>query len=212
MSRRAGQTTEALIDAETARLGLDLSAEQRTTLGRYLKLLARWGQKINLVGRPQPEALVKRHLADGLLLAREARGFGALPGEGVDVGSGAGLPGVVVQIAWPELALTLCEPRKKRAAFLRTVAAGLGLRYHVIEARADLLERGAYGLALSQATFAPAEWLPLGRQLVTVGGLVALLLGRERGPERVEGMRRVARRNYRLSDGSERSLELWQRE
>ena len=100
-----------------------LTPAQLDRLDRYAALLVAYNQKVNLTAITDPEGIEDRHFVDSLLLAAQPE----VTGRVVDVGSGAGFPGVVAKICRPELALTLLEPTGKRLDFLRYLCAELGL-------------------------------------------------------------------------------------
>jgi 16S rRNA (guanine527-N7)-methyltransferase len=100
-------------------------------LTRYAELLERWSGRHNLVRFSSPEELVDRHILDALAAAPLLGGEGRL----LDVGSGAGLPGVPLLAARPEWRGVLLEPRQKRWAFLRTVVRELDLSADVVRSR-----------------------------------------------------------------------------
>jgi 16S rRNA (guanine527-N7)-methyltransferase len=100
-------------------------------LARYAEILERWSKRHNLVRFANREELVTRHLVDALAGAPLFTGAGRL----LDVGSGAGLPGVPLLAACPRWSGVLLEPRQKRWAFLRTVIRELGLAATVERAR-----------------------------------------------------------------------------
>ncbi len=105
---------------------------------RYAELLERWSGRHNLVHFSSREELVKRHLLDALAAAPLLEGSGRL----LDVGSGAGLPGVPLLAARPAWRGVLLEPRQKRWAFLRTVVRELGLSAEVVRSRYQELSEG----------------------------------------------------------------------
>ena len=110
--------------AVAPRLIQPLPAAAYALLARYVQLLTHWNQKINLTAVRDPQVLVRLHLAECLRAAQRIRGdIETL----LDLGSGAGLPGIPIQIARPELRVTLAESQKKKAAFLREVVRELGL-------------------------------------------------------------------------------------
>jgi 16S rRNA (guanine527-N7)-methyltransferase len=111
----------------------------------------------------------------------------------VDVGSGAGAPGVALAILRADLALTLVEPQQKRVAFLRAVAGTLSQRPLSVErARAEQLAGRSWQVAVSRATFEPAQWLELAAGFASQ---VWLLLARAEPPE-VAGWLPVERVSY----------------
>lgn len=164
--------------AHTARqFGTPLSPTQLAQLELYAERLLAWNRRINLSGARDLETLAREHIADALALLPH------LPetGECVDVGSGAGLPGLVLAIARPDLSFLLAEPNQRRRAFLASVSRELGLRHVTISGeRLEALIRdraGSFRFAVARAVLPLAEWLSLGRILVTTGGLVAGLAG-----------------------------------
>ena len=103
-------------------LGVALTPESVVALARYVDLVFRWQRIANLTGAVDPDAFIREHLADCLSV---------LPfideGAMADIGSGAGLPGLVVAILRPDTPVALVEPRGKRARFLEQVRIELKL-------------------------------------------------------------------------------------
>jgi 16S rRNA (guanine527-N7)-methyltransferase len=144
-------------------------------LGRLLDLVVLWNQRVDLTAARSPEELVDLYLTDALVIAAHA---GPAPDASwIDVGSGAGAPGVVLQLLRPQLQLTLVEPRSKRVAFLRTAIGQLRLGSKVVGGRSDGIGGGACDLAVSRATFPPEEWLAEGARLARRGVWVLLARG-----------------------------------
>ncbi len=112
---------------------LELSSTQIAQLLEYLELLLKWNRKINLTAIRTPEACVTRHFGESLYLARWA----TLAGRLLDIGSGAGFPGLALKIAFPRLAVTLLEPVAKKRVFLKEVARTCGMEW--VEVRGERL-------------------------------------------------------------------------
>ena len=103
-------------------LGLDLGSEQKAKLLDFSKALLQWNKRINLISKSDESRLFPRHIVDSL----SATSF--LVGNTiVDIGSGAGLPGLPLAIACPQKKFTLYERMKKRAHFMQFVIANLGI-------------------------------------------------------------------------------------
>lgn len=135
----------ARLDAVVEALGLGprLDADDRDRLLDYLELLARWNRSFNLTAIRDPRARVAAHLADSLSIVPLLDSVPA-GGRVVDVGSGAGLPGIPLAIARPDLCIELVEPVGKKAAFLRQCRAELALdRVEVRECRVEALSLDA---------------------------------------------------------------------
>jgi 16S rRNA (guanine527-N7)-methyltransferase len=108
---------------EAEHYGVRLSGEQMGQFERYLRLIADWSTRINLVSDASPEVVIRRHVLESIALGATLREREVLrPGARVlDVGAGAGFPGAVLKIAWPAIALTLLEATAKKGAFLQAL-------------------------------------------------------------------------------------------
>ena len=138
---------------------------------RYAELLETWSARHNLVRFADRRELVERHLLDALAGARLLDGRGVL----LDVGSGAGLPGVPLLIARPGWSGVLLEPRQKRWAFLKTVIRELGLEARAVDRRYEDLETGAaFDLVTARAVGGHAALLDWARPRLKEGGGVAI--------------------------------------
>jgi 16S rRNA (guanine527-N7)-methyltransferase len=151
--------SDAKAPLERATVALDSSA--RGALATWIELLCTWNARIDLTAARTGGEMVDLMLADALVLAaRIPRGVRV-----VDVGSGAGAPGLAIALARPDLAMTLCEPLVKRASFLRTVVGTVGRADIAIERGRGEDLRGPWDVALSRATLAPPAWLAMGAKL-----------------------------------------------
>jgi 16S rRNA (guanine527-N7)-methyltransferase len=151
-----------------------LSTEAIDLLERYARILLEEALPRGWIARTDVSVVRERHVLDGL------RGLAGIPAgarRAVDLGSGAGIPGIPIAIALPELEVVLAESRRTRAAFLERVVAELGLpRVSVAAGRAEDLAGGfdvamARGFAPPGGTWAVAERLlaPGGRLLYWAG-------------------------------------------
>ena len=143
---------------------------QTPALVAYVDAFVRWNQRINLSAARTPAEIVE-HVVDCLALVPHVPQRARV----VDVGSGGGLPGIVLAAARPDLQVTCVEPIHKKAAFLRQAARELKLTVAVMTQRVESLPK-AFDVAVSRATFDLATWLELGAGLVVPGGI---LLGME---------------------------------
>ena len=107
------------LQAKCSTWNIPLTGAQLDLLDRYAELLVSYNEKVNLTAITSPEGIEDRHFADSLLFAAQPEVSGRL----VDVGTGAGFPGIVAKIYKPDLELTLMEPTGKRVDFLRYACA-----------------------------------------------------------------------------------------
>ena len=167
-----------------AQLGLAMDPAGVERLLVYLAELMKWSRRVNLVARDTPEAqVVETHFLDSLTLLPFLDGAGEV--HLLDVGSGAGFPGLALACVRPDARFTLCEPRQKRVSFLRHVVRTLGLAN--VEVVAERIEAhladwpGRFTHITSRAVAEPAAFLPLARPLVTPATRVLLMLARAEG-------------------------------
>jgi 16S rRNA (guanine527-N7)-methyltransferase len=114
----------------------------------YLDELVTWNARVDLTAARSAEELVDLTLADAWMLAHAGP-----EGHWVDVGAGAGAPGLVLAVLRPDWSVTLVEPRGKRVSFLRTIAGRLGAdNVQVVRARGETLGDGGWDVAVSRAT------------------------------------------------------------
>ncbi|MEN8140755.1 MAG: 16S rRNA (guanine(527)-N(7))-methyltransferase RsmG [Thermodesulfobacteriota bacterium] len=168
----------ALMSQGAAELGLALKPERLAGLCRYYQELDRWRHKINLVATGSRRDLVARHFLDSLtLLPHLPPGSISL----LDVGCGAGFPGLALKVARPEISLTLVEPRGKRVTFLRHVVRTLGLTGVTIVGE-RLTGPGQHGLGhfdliTSRAFTDLAGFLPLVEDYLAPSGRIIAMKG-----------------------------------
>ena len=167
-----------------AQLGLAMDPAGVERLLVYLAELMKWSRRVNLIARDTPEAqVVETHFLDSLTLLPFLDGAGEV--HLLDVGSGAGFPGLALACMRPDGRFTLCEPRQKRVSFLRHVVRTLGLAN--VEVVAERVEAhladwpGRFTHITSRAVAEPAAFLPLVRPLVTPATRVLLMLARAEG-------------------------------
>jgi 16S rRNA (guanine527-N7)-methyltransferase len=159
---------------------LDLTPTQTGLTLAYLQLLLRWNEKINLTAIRNPEECVTRHFGESLFLARHTRLHGAL----LDIGSGAGFPGLALKIVFPDLAVTLLEPVTKKRAFLKETARvcrfdQVAVRGDRLEELASAISRPAFDFATMRAVGNLDVLVPLASQTLKPGGNLLLWLSQE---------------------------------
>ncbi len=190
-------------------LGLALTAAQVEVFRRYRTMLLEWNRRFNLTAITDDEGIQVRHFLDSLtcLLVMEERG-GVEDRRVVDVGTGAGFPGLALKIVRPAMRLTLVEATRKKTDFLRAVVAELGMDgVEVLHARAEEVgrmprHREGYDWALARAVAEMrilAEYL---LPLVRVGGYALAQKG-EQAPAEVQR----AERAFALLGGEVERLE-----
>ena len=165
----------AQVTAAAQALGLSLSPTQIDALLAHLNLLAKWNKVYNLTAVRDPQDMLRQHLLDSLAavppLARHLGSVASTPPRLLDVGSGAGLPGVVFAIALPMLQVTCVDTVGKKASFIRQAAAELGLsQLRAEHARVEQLNIPACDVITSRAFASLADFVSLTQHLLAPAG------------------------------------------
>ena len=159
-----------LAAAET--LSLPLSEVECNALLGYLALLQRWNTTYNLTSVRDPAQMLTQHLADCLAaVAPLRRELGSSAGRLLDVGSGGGLPGIVIAILNPECQVTCIDTVGKKTAFIQQVAGELKLRnLQAVHSRVERLESEPFDIVTSRAFASLADFTSLTRHHVAANG------------------------------------------
>jgi 16S rRNA (guanine527-N7)-methyltransferase len=158
----------------SAALGLHLSLEVQDKLLDYLALLKKWNSTYNLTAVRDMETMLTHHLLDSLAVAPHLRGH-----SWVDVGSGAGLPGIPLALVNREASITLVDSSHKKATFLQQAVIELGLaNVSVVRARIEEWEpQRRFEVVISRALSDLPEFLALASRLCDKEGVIAAMKG-----------------------------------
>jgi 16S rRNA (guanine527-N7)-methyltransferase len=176
---------QGLADLATA-LGIAISPAQRLGLVGYVDLLARWNATYNLTAVRDRDAVWAQHIADCLavLPAMDAQLAASPASQVLDVGSGGGLPGVVLALMRPALDVTCVDAVGKKAAFVRQVAGAIALpNLHAAHSRVEALRAPAFDLITSRAFASLADFVTLTRGLLAPGGRWMAMKGKHPADE-----------------------------
>jgi len=161
-----------------ADLGLVLADAQVSQLLAYQALIAKWNQVYNLTAVRDPQEMLTHHLLDSLAVVLPLRQQLAGRNTLLDVGSGAGLPGVVLAITCPELTVTCVDTVAKKAAFIQQVAVSLGLPdLKGLHARVETLP-GPYDVISSRAFSSLPDFVKGSRQALAPQGVWMAMKGK----------------------------------
>jgi len=164
----------AMLERGVEALGVTLRPGQRDELERYLTLLEKWNRVYNLTAVRDRERMVTHHLLDSLAIVSHVRGPDVL-----DVGSGAGLPGIPLAIARPDLRVTLLDSNHKKSAFLRQVVAELKIPN--TDVQAERVESWAtdarFDTIVSRAFAAVGDFVRASQRLLAPHGVFVAMKG-----------------------------------
>jgi 16S rRNA (guanine527-N7)-methyltransferase len=210
--------------AGAARLGIELDDEAVDGLLAHVDELRTWAPRLNLVSAgdlADPTALVERHVVDSLAALPVVAETSARP-RILDLGSGAGFPGIPIAVALRPACALLVEPRLRRASFLRSVARRLpGVALEVAACRAEELPARALGegfdVVVSRATLALSDLLVAAARCLVPGGRLVAFRGpgqaaRRGDPPPAVGLLRRPDHLYRVApEAPEMRLEVWEK-
>ena len=164
-------------------MGLDLDSEGIRRLQVYQEVLLKWASRINLTTVLEPKDMVDRlYLDSAVILSRLDLGARLL-----DVGSGAGFPGLVLKALRPDLEVCLMEARRRRVSFLRQavrdmgIGQGLEIRWHRLGIDPELPPEERWPELISRATFPPRIWCETGASMLEPGGRLWVMAGQAHG-------------------------------
>lgn len=160
-------TQQALLARGIAEMGLDVDGPKQEKLLAYMALLQKWNKVYNLTAIRDAEEMVRLHLLDSLSVLPYIQGKNLL-----DVGSGGGLPGIVLAIVKPELQVTTIDTVQKKAIFMRQAKGELGLgNLTVVHDRVENFQPEAkFDMIISRAFSELALFIKLTRYLIAPQG------------------------------------------
>lgn len=191
------------LDTQLARgieaLELTLDATVRKQLLAYLDELSKWNSAYNLTAIRTPSEMVTRHLLDSLTVLPVVAAYAGDGARILDVGSGGGMPGVMLAIARPDWQLTLLDSNGKKARFLRHLVRTLQLaNVEVAESRVEAWAPPApYALITSRAFASLADFVTLTQPLLAPGGVWVAMKGKLDEAERAAAADAVEIREIR---------------
>lgn len=165
---------KSLMDQGLVGLALGLSTTQQERLLQYLVLLEKWNQVYNLTAIRELNKMVASHLLDSLSVVAFLAGKNIL-----DVGAGAGLPGIPIAVAKPQCQVTLLDSNHKKAAFLRQAVAELALKNaNVVCERAESwIAPAGFDVIISRAFSDLGEFVSVTGRLLASDGVIAAMKG-----------------------------------
>jgi len=155
-------------------LKLDVCDDKQNQLLRYITLLVKWNNAYNLTAIRQPEQMITRHLLDSLSVSAHLEGKHI-----IDVGTGAGLPGLVLAIVFPEKQFTLMDSNGKKVRFLQHVKQSLSLKniFPIQQRVEEHNVKQRYDNVISRAITSLEQMVKLSEKLVSDNGIMQAMKG-----------------------------------
>ena len=211
--------SKELLKTEAAKFGVELDEIALDRFDKYAKLLVEWNEKINLTAITDPEGIVMKHFVDSLSV------FSAIEipegAKSIDVGTGAGFPGLAMLIARPDLKITLLDSTNKKLNVIRDILEKLELQCEVLHTRAE--EAGQNKAYREQYDFATARAVSNLRDLseyclpfVKKGGTFISMKSAKAEEEIAEGRNAIKtlggnikdKKTFEIDDAGERTIIL----
>ena len=186
------------LKSRCAEFGLKLTDEMISSLRKYCQLLQEWNQKMNLTSITEEGAVIEKHFLDSLLVAKTYSFSGR---KVADVGSGGGLPGVVIAVAFPDAKVTLIDATKKKFQFLEEVKKELHLdNLNFICGRVEELHayHESFDAVISRGFAALRVFAEVGTPLLYVTGTLIAMKGPNAEEELADAKNAISKLHLRL--------------
>lgn len=211
--------SKELLQEKAALYGVELDEKALERFDIYARLLVEWNEKINLTAITEPDEIVIKHFVDSLSV------FSAVDiPEGakvIDVGTGAGFPGVAMLIARPDLDITLMDSTNKKLNVIRNILENIGLEADVVHKRAEEAGRSkefreSYDFATARAVSNLRDLSEYCLPFVKVGGTFISMKSAKADEEIEEGKKAITvlggrireKKTFNLEDAGERTVIL----
>ena len=187
---------EEIIELAALEIGIELSEGEIALFNRYYREILLWNEKISLVSIKSPTDIPIKHFIDSLTVAKLIEKDDA---KLLDIGAGAGFPGIPLKIRIRSLKITLVDAYRKKTSFLKNVARKLDLTDTIIinerieHLKEDKKQRGMYDVVISRATFNLSQYLVMGAPFLSEEGMLIAMKGKGIDAE-LEGAGDIARK------------------
>ena len=180
------------------KMGINIKKEQIRKFSRYLELLLQWNQKINLTSLKTPKEIIIKHFLDSISCVKVINKYIDTEGISViDVGTGAGFPGIPIKIIYPSIRLFLLEARNKKTIFLEKVTDEMNFqKVKILNGRAEIFGKSVdyrekYDIVVSRAVAHLNVLSEYCLPLVRVGGLFVAQKGRSYKKETEKSLKTI---------------------
>lgn len=174
-------------------------------LSIYLDLLVRWNTRVSLTSIRSPEEMVQRHFGESLFTAEKLSKHLKSDSKLLDYGSGAGFPGLPIQLYLPEIRVTLAESQARKVAFLREVIRTLALPTEVWPKRVNEMEPRRFNAVTLRAVERMSISIESAASRVQDGGWIAALVGRD-----IVTSNHASTEEFLIPGSEHRRLVIWQ--
>ncbi len=190
---------------------LDINDDSINLLSEFAKEILDKNQKINLISKSDEKNIIERHIIDSAMVLKS--GFiSEKINNIIDIGSGAGFPGAVIGIIYPEIKITLCEQREKKAMFLIWIKQKLKLdNIEILNKRMDRKNELKYDMVTQRAAAQFEEIYPIAYSLLNENGAFVSWMSEKDITKIKDDKKPDFIYNYYLKDGIKRSLGLWRK-
>ncbi len=204
------ENTHDILAGAAREIGIALTDHEIDLLMEYYRELLFWNEKMSLVSLKSPLDITK-HLIDSLTPARLIKDRHS---KLLDIGTGAGLPGIPLKIAMRSLRVTLLDSSRKKTSFLKSVIRKLGLKdISVVNSRAESLTlektyRGSFDIVISRAAFKIPYFLTVGAHFLSDGGTLIAMKGKHVDDELTQGADAIRKTGLALTGSHEIELPI----